>query len=67
MLSSLVDPTLTKEVLEQVGGVITFGDLEYIINKALVDLMNSGELHKVVVEYITNYVREVLARRSELM
>lgn len=58
MLSSLVDPTLTKEILEQVGGVITFGDLEYI---------SGGELHKVVVEYITNYVREVLVRRSELM
>ncbi len=67
MLFSIVDPTLTKEVLEHLGRTISLGDIELIINKAIISLLDSGELHKVVVDYIVDYVKEVLSRRSELM
>lgn len=67
MLFSVVDPTLTKEVLEHLGATISLDDVELIINKAIISLLDSGELHKVVVDYIVDYVKEVLSKRSELM
>lgn len=62
MLFSLVDPTLTKEVLEKLGGTIYLDDIELIINKVIISLLDSGQLHRVVVDYIVEYVKEVLSR-----